>query len=234
MSRTRAVNFDDQQAMILAHAAQLFAQRGYMATSMKQVAEACGLSKATLYHYHRDKYGLLVRIAEGHVTRLHELVADVMAQKLTPEARLRELIRRIVSEYADAQNAHRVLTEDVKFLEPVDRERVLGRERDVVAGFARAVTDAYPQAGAARLSKPLSMLLFGMINWLFTWMKPGGELTHEAMADIVADLFSGGVPQVEMAARRAAAEADEKAAEKADEIADERAVEKARVFAPSK
>jgi AcrR family transcriptional regulator len=200
MSRTRAANFDDQQAMILAHAANLFAQRGYMATSMNQVAEACGLSKATLYHYHRDKYGLLVSIAEGHVTRLHELVVDVMAQKLKPDARLRELIRRIVSEYADAQNAHRVLTEDVKFLEHDDRERVLNREREVVAGFARAVTDAYPQAGAAQLSKPLSMLLFGMINWLFTWMKPGGDLTHEAMANIVADLFSGGVPKVENAA----------------------------------
>lgn len=199
MSRTRAANFDDQQAMILAHAAQLFAQRGYMATSMNQVAEACGLSKATLYHYHRDKYGLLVNIAEGHVTRLHELVMDVMAQKLKPDARLRELIRRIVSEYADAQNAHRVLTEDVKFLEPDDRERVLNREREVVAGFVRAVTDAYPQAGAAHLSKPLSMLLFGMINWLFTWMKPGGDLTHDAMADIVADLFSGGVPNVRLA-----------------------------------
>jgi AcrR family transcriptional regulator len=206
MSRTRAANFDDQQAMILTHAAQLFAQRGYMATSMNQVAEACGLSKATLYHYHRDKYGLLVSIAEGHVTRLHELVVDVMAQKLKPDARLRELIRRIVSEYADAQNAHRVLTEDVKFLELTDRERVLNREREVVAGFARAVTDAYPQAGAAQLSKPLSMLLFGMINWLFTWMKPGGDLTHEAMADIVADLFSGGVPNV----RRARADAASK------------------------
>jgi AcrR family transcriptional regulator len=203
MSRTRAANFDDQQAMILVHAAQLFAQRGYMATSMNQVAEACGLSKATLYHYHRDKYGLLVSIAEGHVTRLHELVVDVMAQKLKPDARLRELIRRIVSEYADAQNAHRVLTEDVKFLEPTDRDRVLNREREVVAGFARAVTDAYPQAGAAHLSKPLSMLLFGMINWLFTWMKPSGGLTHEAMADIVADLFAGGVPKVENAARAA-------------------------------
>ena len=199
MSRTRAANFDDQQAMILVHAAQLFAQRGYMATSMNQVAEACGLSKATLYHYHRDKYGLLVNIAEGHVTRLHELVMDVMAQKLKPDARLRELIRRIVSEYADAQNAHRVLTEDVKCLEPDDRERVLNREREVVAGFVRAVTDAYPQAGAAHLSKPLSMLLFGMINWLFTWMKPGGDLTHDAMADIVADLFSGGVPNVRLA-----------------------------------
>ena len=53
--------------MILDHAAQLFANRGYSATSINQVAEACGFSKASLYHYYRDKYSLLISIAENHV-----------------------------------------------------------------------------------------------------------------------------------------------------------------------
>jgi AcrR family transcriptional regulator len=56
---------------------ELFARRGYTATSMNEVAEACGLSKATLYHYYRDKDALLVHIAEGHVSRLQALVAEV-------------------------------------------------------------------------------------------------------------------------------------------------------------
>ena len=42
------------------------------------------------------------------------------------------------------------------------------------------------------------MLLFGMINWMFTWMKSDGALTHEAMAPIVADLFLGGLSAVRM------------------------------------
>jgi hypothetical protein len=40
------------------------------------------------------------------------------------------------------------------------------------------------------------MLLFGMINWMFTWMKPGGRLDHAAIAPIVADLFLGGIGAV--------------------------------------
>jgi hypothetical protein len=40
------------------------------------------------------------------------------------------------------------------------------------------------------------MLLFGMVNWMFTWMKPDGALDHEAMAPIVADLFLGGLGAV--------------------------------------
>ncbi|MEO8014183.1 MAG: TetR/AcrR family transcriptional regulator [Polaromonas sp.] len=196
MARGRASGYDDQREMILAHAARLFARRGYPATSMNQVAEACGLSKATIYHYFRDKYALLVSIADGHVSRLQVLVADVVREAAAPDLQLRELIRRIVEEYADAQDAHRVLTEDVKFLEPDDRERVLGKEREVVAGFARTVAALRPELEQVALSKPLTMLLFGMVNWMFMWMKPDGKLDHDAMAVVVADLFVGGLAAV--------------------------------------
>jgi AcrR family transcriptional regulator len=197
MARGRSASYDDQREMILGKAAQLFAKRGYSATSMNEVAQACGLSKATLYHYYRDKYSLLVSIADDHVSRLAALVEDEETLKLEGEARLRHLIKRIVEEYADAQNAHRVLTEDVKFLEEADRQRVLDKERLVVAGFARAVAemDAGGKAGTP-MSKPLTMLLFGMINWMFTWMKPEGTLDYAAMGPIVADLFLGGIGAV--------------------------------------
>ncbi len=119
-----------------------------------------------------------------------------MAMELEPRIRLRQLIMRFVEEYAGAQHAHRVLTEDTRFLEPEDRERVLRHEREVVAAFAKAMSDYKPELDAAKLSKPLTMLLFGMINWMFTWLKPDGDLDHEAMAPIVADLFLGGLPAV--------------------------------------
>ena len=193
MSRGRSAGYDDQRGLILASAAHLFAKRGYTAASMNQVAEACGLSKATLYHYYEDKYALLLSIAESHVSRLEAIVVVVLARKRPPERQMQELIRSIVEEYADAQDAHRVLTEDVKFLEPEDRERVLDKEREVVKGFAKVVGELRPDLKKAALSKPLTMLLFGMINWMFTWMKPEGELDYEAMAPIVADLFLGGL-----------------------------------------
>ena len=51
-------------------------------------------------------------------------------------------------------------------------------------------------AGSARMAKPTTMLLFGMINWMFTWFRPDGALDYDAMAPIVADLFCGGVAAV--------------------------------------
>lgn len=207
MSRGRSAGYDDQREMILDRAAFLFADRGYAATSMNQVAEAVGLSKASLYHYFRDKYSLLVNIAESHVSRLEELVADAELRKLAPEPRLRELVRLIVQEYASAQYAHRVLTEDVKFLEAEDRKRVLDKERVVVEGFAGVVSALRPDLKAAALAKPLTMLLFGMINWMFTWMKPEGRIGYDLMAPVVADLFLGGLGAVTYPAPKAPARA---------------------------
>jgi TetR/AcrR family transcriptional regulator len=205
MARGRAAGYEGQREAIVARAAELFARQGYHATSMNQLAEAAGLSKATLYHYYRDKDALLVHIADGHVSRLQALVASARALGLKPEAQFRELVRRIVEEYAGAQHAHRVLTEDVKFLPPEDRQRVLDKEREVVAGFAAAVAALRPELKSAALAKPMTMLLFGMINWMFTWMKPEGALDYEALAPMVADLFLGGLPAVRLPVPAAAA-----------------------------
>ena len=128
MPRGRAPGYDMQREEILAHAAELFAKKGYPGTSMNEVAEACGVSKPTLYHYVRDKEQLLGEIARTHIERLQLLVDEVRAQRLAPEAYVRELIERFVDEYAGARSAHRVLTEDVKFLQPADREVVLEGE----------------------------------------------------------------------------------------------------------
>lgn len=191
--------------MMLAQAALLFADRGYPATSMNQVAEACGVSKALLYHYYRDKYSLLVSIAENHVSRLADLVDDRSLETLAPEPRLREMIRRFVTEYAGARHAHRVLTEDVKFLDDDDRRRVLDKERSVVAAFAGVVLELRPELQHAALAKPLTMLLFGMINWMFIWMREDGQIDYDEMAPVVADLFLGGLPAVRATPRPAAA-----------------------------
>ncbi|MBT9457384.1 MAG: TetR family transcriptional regulator [Burkholderiaceae bacterium] len=196
MARGRAPGFESQRDEIVRHAAQLFARKGYTGTSMNEVAEACAVSKPTLYHYVRDKYELLVLIAEGHVTRLAHLIEEVDVVPRSPEERLRALITRFVREYSEAQHHHRVLTEDVKFLNEEDQTRVLDLERRVVTAFANAVAAVRPELLAAQLHKPLTMLLFGMINWMFTWLKPEGELTYDAMAPMVADLFFGGIGAV--------------------------------------
>ena len=109
---------------------------------------------------------------------------------------------KVLGVVADASGAlldeHRVLTSDIKFLADEERERLLDVERRVVAEFADALCRVRPELREAHLHKPLTMLLFGMINWTFTWLRPDGELTHEALATLVTDLFFGGLGAVQL------------------------------------
>ncbi len=196
MPRKRAPGFEAQREDILAAAARLFADQGFSATSMNQVAEACGVAKPTLYHYFQDKQALLAQICDSHVHALLTLVEQVKAQQLAPDAQLRALIERFTRAYADAQAQHRVLTSEIRFLAEAERERVLGVERRVVNEFAAALALVRPELRDARLHKPLTMLLFGMINWTFTWLRPDGDLSHDALAALVSDLFFGGLGAV--------------------------------------
>jgi TetR/AcrR family transcriptional regulator len=185
---------------MLAAAAELFALRGYTAATMNEVAAACGVSKPTLYHYVRDKHDLLVQITADHVQRLEALVLAVQQQALPPAEHLSALVQRFMQAYARAEHEHRVLTEDVKFLAPEPRAQVLAAQRRVVRAFADALAALRPELRSAQLHTPVAMLLFGMINWTFTWMKAGGPLSHAALAQVVVDLVMGGLDNVRLAA----------------------------------
>ena len=95
--------------------------------------------------------------------------------------------------YEHAQPQHVVLVQDVKFLSVVDRRRILAKERRVVDAFARVIAVLKPRFRIDQFEVPLTMILFGMINWTFTWLRPRGRLTYRDMADIVSEIFLRGI-----------------------------------------
>ena len=196
MARTKAAGFEMQRVAIRDAATRLFARKGYAAASIADLARACGVSKALMYHYYRDKEALLADIALSYVERLEAIVDEVAARDLPPAAHLRRLIEAFMDEYEHSADRHRVLVQDVKYLERTHRTRVLARQRKVVDGFADVIRSLAPEATRADLAKPLTMILFGMINWTFTWLKDRGPLAYSDMAPIVADLFLGGIGRV--------------------------------------
>ncbi len=208
MARPRSAGYDGQRADILAAAARLFATQGYSATTMAQVAQACGVSKATLYHYVRDKHGLLEQVTHTHVQVLEALVQDVRqrwplhqpAPLLAPQQarqHLLALIHAFMQAYAQARHEHQVLTSDVRFLADGPRRQVLHGQRRVVAAFADAITRARPELAGQQLATPLAMLLFGMMNWTFTWLRLDGPLAHAQVAQLVCDVMLGGLDAVD-------------------------------------
>jgi AcrR family transcriptional regulator len=196
MSRTRSPTFEQQRDAIRASAAQLFALHGYPVTPIAELARSCGVSKALLYHYYRDKEQLLFDIADRYLDSLLAIVDAAGLQSLPPSVRLRQLIERFMTAYEDAAQYHRVLVQDVKYLKPAHRNLVNAKQRRVVQAYADAIVAVAPQLDGSALLKPVTMTLFGMINWTFTWLKDDGALRYADMAPVVADLFLRGVASV--------------------------------------
>jgi AcrR family transcriptional regulator len=165
---------------------------------MNEIAQASHLSKPGLYHHFKDKAEVLFHIVDAHVSRLVDIVTGVEALGLAPERRLPELIEAFMLEYAEAQNEHRVLTEDVRFLSADAQACVLDKERTVVRVFADAVVAARPDLDGTQLPKVLTMFLFGMLNWMFTWFHTNGRLTHSDLAPIATHLFMHGIAGVQL------------------------------------
>jgi AcrR family transcriptional regulator len=196
MSRTRSPAFEQQRDAIRASAARLFARSGYPVATIAELARACGVSKALLYHYYRDKEQLLFDIADRYLDGLLAILAEVDALALAPEARLQRLIERFMAAYEDAAAYHRVLVQDVKYLKAAHRSLINAKQRRVVQAYADAVAAAAPQLAGDPLLKPVTMTLFGMINWTFTWLRDDGPVRHADLAPVVAALFLRGVGAV--------------------------------------
>ena len=200
MPRGKATTFAQQRADILQNAAQLFAEKGFVAASMSDLARACGVSKALLYHYYRDKAHLLFDTADSYLDTLIGIVAEVRAQELPPTEHFGVLVGRFMQEYEHSQAQHMVLVQDVKFLGESERALVVAKERRVVNAFAEAIAALKPRFRKKALRVPLAMILFGMINWTFTWLRADGPLAYQDMAKVVTEIFLRGVGGREKAA----------------------------------
>ncbi|QHE84245.1 TetR/AcrR family transcriptional regulator [Hydrogenophaga sp. BPS33] len=196
MARPKSVFHDLKRDQILDVAAQCFAAQSFPAASMNDIASACGASKARLYHYYESKEAILFDLLDRYTQRLLALIgeAEARAQRknLSERDALNELVRAFLSEYETSATRHVALVSDTKFLGEVQRSLIVNRQRDVVAAFTRFLKRAYPERVTPANQTALTMMLFGMINWTFTWLRPDGAMSYSGFADeVVAVLESG-------------------------------------------
>ncbi len=180
-----------QRETILNESADAFAEVGYPSATMAALAARCGVSKSLLYHYYPAKDAILFDLMHEYMQRLQSLVAEVAANNLPAQQALADVVRRFVREYENSRTRHIVLLNDVKFLPPTERDIVIKQERGVVQSFADLIVATY-RINPAR-AKVLTMSVFGMINWTFTWLKPGGPLSYAQFAETVVAMLESGL-----------------------------------------
>ncbi|KQS66096.1 TetR/AcrR family transcriptional regulator [Modestobacter sp. Leaf380] len=177
---------------LLDTAVALFNERGFEATSMDALAERLGVTKSAIYHHVSSKGELLRLALDRALDRLFAVLGEPGALQGAAIERLEHVVRGSVG----------VLTAELPFVTLLLRVRgnshveslALHRRRE----FDRLVTDLVRDAVAEGSVRPdvdpgvTSRLLFGTVNSLTEWYRPGGGLSPTDLADgLVTTLFAG-------------------------------------------
>lgn len=191
MARIRAHDYDDRRRRILDIAAALIAEHGFDGASMSMIAARASLSKPGLYHYYDSKEALLFDILHSHLTALRATIAAVPAD-LAPEARLRALIQALLAAYRDADDRHKAQINDLPRLPREQQQAIKAIERDIIAPFREVIAALNPRLEPHQLT-PVTMSLFGILNWQYTWFQASGRMSLEDYGELVARLFLDGL-----------------------------------------
>ena len=196
MARTRANDYDQKRLGILSRSAKLFAEHDYTGTSITMIAEACGVSKALMYHYYRSKDAVLFDLLADHLQHLVGVVEAAAHSDGDANERLFAIAAALLEAYRGADAEHQVQISSLKLLPPEQQEELKALERKLVSLMSDAISAAIPAATARpHLLKPLTMSLFGMLNWHYLWFREGKGLSRETYARMVTTLMVAGAEQ---------------------------------------
>lgn len=198
MARTRASDFDAKRQAILRHAAEVFADLGMDKASMALIAERSNVSKALLYHYYASKDELVFGIIQAHLTDLAAAIEAADDVTADASARLRTLVTTVLNAYRDADSQHKVQLNGAGALTTGQQQEIRALERKIVDRFATVLQEINPDlgSGSRKLLKPMTMSLFGMLNWVYLWFREDGPVSRQDYADAATTLFLQGLRSV--------------------------------------
>ena len=198
MARTRATDFEEKQRGLLDSAAEVFAELGMEKASMAQIAAHAHVSKALLYHYYPSKDALIFAIIATHLEELDEAIEQADDATLPPQQRLRKLVGTVLECYRGADNQHKVQLNATSALSDEQKAEILALERRIVRHFALVLRQINPDLDDPQrpLLTPVTMSLFGMMNWVYMWFRDGGRISREDYADVATTLILEGIKAV--------------------------------------
>jgi Transcriptional regulator len=184
---------DQKLDILLSSAAREFAQRGYDRTSMRDLSRVSGISLAGVYYYVQSKEELLFLIQsrnfEAVITGMREALRGVR----DPVERLQRFVDNHLDYFATHMSEMKVLSREADALEGDFLQRVNDMKRQYTRALMDVLADIERAHGPAHANRRVAAYsLFGMMNWIYTWYDPLGDVGIELLSQNVCRLFLGG------------------------------------------
>lgn len=184
----------DRKEQIYSTARSLFSERGYHATTVRDIARELNMQGGSLYAHIESKEDVLWEIVNRAADQFLGAVEPIVASDRNPADKLREMVRAHVAVVADNLADATVFLHEWKFLSNERREAVAER-RDRYEHLYRQVLEEGIQSGAFAECDPkmAALLVLSAVNWLPQWYKPSGPLSPVDVADRFSELILSGL-----------------------------------------
>jgi AcrR family transcriptional regulator len=179
---------------ILDESAELMSRKGFHGAVAQDLADAVGLMKGTLYYHIHSKDELLFQIHQQVTEEGIRVWSSIVHKDAAPTQLLQEMIVahcRVMDQYRDSVA---VFSEEMKYLSPESFKKVIER-RDVYTSLLEDVIARGMSTGEFRDfgSRIPTLIILGMLNGMYRWYRPGGELSPEEIGNIFLRLLLNGV-----------------------------------------
>lgn len=179
---------------VLDTAAALFWDKGYAATSTREIAAAVGIRQASLYYHVASKEELLYQLCVSSMERLRLDVESALSEAAEPLPRIRTFIHAHLTALLKDQIRHVTILTGLRALSaPHHREVLALRKR--YADLTRSLLDHGQRAGAIRTDIPakyLYLALLNILNWAVIWFRREEALSVEQLSEVFCAIFLGG------------------------------------------
>lgn len=185
----REVHRPETQELIYQAAVKLFCERGYHATSIRDIAAAVGIQPATIYYYFGNKEAVLFTIMERGLLELIKMQETVLCKSDNPVEQLREMVRTHVRFHCERPLEAFVADNELRALSGELHAQILEYRDQYQATFRRIMEDGVRQGVFSVPDVHVTTnILLVMSTGAVTWYRPDGRLPLEEIADIHATL----------------------------------------------
>lgn len=175
-------------------AARLFRDKGYQATSMRDLAKEVGLRASSLYNHFPSKSDVLREICTNNAQRFLEGMQEVEALDASATEKLTRLIRLHIRLSLEDVTSVTAFNDEWRHLEEPHLSAFLKLRKDYESRF-QAIIQSGVASGEFKSVNPLilSYTLFSAVRWLYDWYKPGKKITAAELEQEVLGILMEGV-----------------------------------------